>query len=182
MWQSTQICKTKWHGTPFCSFLVSMLVPSKRSRFIAMLIRFARQQRDFTLQTTWILSLWSSLQHTFLISCLQGSFCLGLSSSSGISQNSIRFHHKDHERHIYSPYCSVCYWSGSLGKEFSGGGYSRCQYICQHQLSQPSFNHTLLSQMIKNPSKISWEKLLDIYVEAVQENPYNAGCIAHSCA
>lgn len=60
--------------------------------------------------------------------------------------------------------------------------YSRCQYICQHQLSQPSFNHTLLSQMIKNPSKISWEKLLDIYVEAVQENPYNAGCIADSCA
>lgn len=36
--------------------------------------------------------------------------------------------------------------------------------------------------MIKNPSKISWEKLLDIYVEAVQENPYNAGCIADSCA
>lgn len=39
-----------------------------------------------------------------------------------MSQNSIRFHHKDHERHIYSPYCSVSYWSGSLGKEFSGGG------------------------------------------------------------
>lgn len=101
---------------------MSTLGPSKRSRFIAILIRFARQQRDFMLPTTWILSLWSSLQQTFLISCLQGSFCLGLSSSSGISQNSIRFHHKDHERHIYSPYCLVCYWSGSLGKEFSGGG------------------------------------------------------------
>jgi len=24
--------------------------------------------------------------------------------------------------------------------------------------------------------------LLDIYVEAVQENPYSVGCIAHSCA
>lgn len=122
MWQSKQICKTKWHWTPFCSSLVSTLMLSKRTRFIAILIRFARQQRDFTLQTTWILSLWSSLPQTCLISCLQGTFCLGLSSSSGISQNSIRFHHKDHERHIYSPYCSVCYWSGSLGKEFSGGG------------------------------------------------------------
>lgn len=39
-----------------------------------------------------------------------------------ISQNSIRIHHKDHERYIYSSYCSVCYWSSSLGREFSGGG------------------------------------------------------------
>lgn len=121
--------------------LVPLLAPSKGSRYhhnavpfskemFFFLIRFSRQQRDFLLQTTWILSLCSSLHQTFLISSLQGSFCLGLSSSSdtsfwyhhGVSQNSIRFHHKDHERYIYSSYCSDCYWSGSLGREFSGGG------------------------------------------------------------
>lgn len=79
------------------------LVPSKGSTFIAIFVRFARQQRVFPLQA-------SALQ------------VLPLFGHHEVSQNSIRFHHKDHERCIYSCYCSVCYWSGSLGKEFSGGG------------------------------------------------------------
>lgn len=90
---------------------------------------------DFLLQTTWIPSLCSSPHQTFLISFLQESFYLGLSFSSdtfffvvvvvvhhGISQNFIRISRKDHERCIYSSYCSVCYWSSSLGREFSRGG------------------------------------------------------------
>lgn len=36
--------------------------------------------------------------------------------------------------------------------------------------------------MITNPSKILWEKLPDMYVEPIQENPYSVQRVARSCA
>ena len=126
---------------------------------------------------------------TFLISCLQGSFCLCLSSwsvTSFLSPWGVSKLHKVSPQRPWKIYLFLLLLSLLLiwfpWKITFRRRDSRCQYICQHQLSQPSFNHTSLSQMITNPSKILWEKLLDIYVEAVQENPYSVGCIAHSCA
>lgn len=138
-------------------------------------IRFARQQRDFPLQNIRIMCLWSPLHQTFLISCLQGSFCLCLSSSSVTSFLSpwgISKLHKVSPQRPWKIYLFLLLLSLFLiwfsWKRTCRRRDSRCQYICQHQLSQPSFNHALLSQTITNPSKILWEKLLDIYVEAIQ--------------
>lgn len=181
MWQSTQICKTKWHWTPFCSFLVSTLGPSKRSRFIAILIRFARQQRLYASNHMDPVSL--KFPATDILNFLLTGILL---SGPQLFKWDISKLHKVSPQRPWKTYLFPLLLSLLLiwfpWKRIFRRRYSRCQYICQHQLSQPSFNHTLLSQMIKNPSKISWEKLLDIYVEAVQENPYNAGCIADSCA